>query len=275
MVTHVISEALFPDMQSEVANCPNCSAPISAPVDRSVWVIDHPHPLVPELKIERAFVDDGGIEFYSFASDGKTFARHFIPTIRYLFAREAMPLEMFVEELASTVVPGLPVITRMITKAFFKARQSKTMNCPNPRCKMPISVSVPTDEIGEEPVVWMVGQAHPLPLSGMDLKVMRIVFVSGEIHIYSVSVDGNNGVRDRVPMNQLGLSEEGMGAEMFCTELEDAENDDEEDDEVDDPSLDPGTQTAPVHDPIPDSDHVTATPATAPATNGQQIQQPS
>jgi hypothetical protein len=89
MVTRMISDPLFP-------------APPEAP-DKTeqpvTWVLSHPHPLVPSMKVVRMFVENGGIAVYSAADDGSTGMRNLIPLDRTRLVEEAMPLEVFIDEL--------------------------------------------------------------------------------------------------------------------------------------------------------------------------------
>jgi hypothetical protein len=188
MLTHMISNALFPDMLS--GNCP--------------WSVDDPHPLVPEMKVVRMFVTGGGVDVYSAPDhDGKACTRSFVPMSWIKIIEEVMPLNVFVEELARTVKPGSPTITRMVSNSLSKK---------------------------DEPVVWIVGQPHPHSLSGTNMKVLRILVEEDVAEIYSVSDDGNSGMRHFIPMRQIRFAEEAMAPELFVRELETAENDVGDDD---------------------------------------------
>jgi hypothetical protein len=228
MLAHVVSNALFPEMQSGSVNCQACSAAVAVPSDKSIWSVDDPHPLVPELKVVRMFIDNGGIEIYSVTEDGKSCTRNFVPMDWIRVTEEVMPLDVFVEEVAETVEPGSPMLTRMISNAFYRTQQSK-VSCPN--CKAPLVVFVPSDE----PVAWIVGQLHPHPLSGAKMKVMRMLIDNGGVEIYSISEDSKSGIRNFIPMNWIRLTEEAMAPEKFCQELEKAENDSGDDVGPEDP----------------------------------------
>lgn len=105
MVTRVISDPLFPPEAPAPAPPPAPGAPVPAPVaappaEPLTWVVSHAHPLVPQMKVVRMFVEALGIAVYSVALDGTTGMRNLIPTGRTRFVEEAMPLEVFIDELA-------------------------------------------------------------------------------------------------------------------------------------------------------------------------------
>jgi len=64
------------------------------------WVVSHVHPLVPSMKIVRMFIDGTGIAIYSVSDDGITGMRNLVPMDRTRLVEEAMPMEVFVEEIA-------------------------------------------------------------------------------------------------------------------------------------------------------------------------------
>lgn len=63
------------------------------------WAVSKAHPFVPEMNVVRMFVDRGGVEVYSASNDGKIGIRDLVPMDRVRLIQEAMPLEVFVEEL--------------------------------------------------------------------------------------------------------------------------------------------------------------------------------
>jgi hypothetical protein len=67
-----------------------------------VFAVGHPHPLANDVKIVRMFVAESpdGVEVYSATADGTSGMRDRIPWHRILIVGEAMPLDVFVEELA-------------------------------------------------------------------------------------------------------------------------------------------------------------------------------
>jgi len=140
--------------------------------------------------------------------------------------------------------PNFPMVTRMISDPLFPESKPQTVGCPH--CKGNISVSAPSDK--QEPITWIVGQAHPLV---PDMKLVRMFVDSGGVEVYSVSSDGKAGMRNLVPMDSIRLVEEAMPLDVFVEEITAAE----EDDEPDDPEPDPGDQ--------PD--------APAPVANGQAV----
>ena len=89
MLTRMISNALFSEKGKE-----------------EVWVVGGPHPLVPDLKVIRMFNDHGGVEIYSVTADGKAGTRNFVPMHWVRLTEEAMPIDVFVEELAAAENDG-------------------------------------------------------------------------------------------------------------------------------------------------------------------------
>jgi hypothetical protein len=68
-----------------------------------VWVVGMDHPLSEIAKVVRMFVDRGGVEVYSVAKDetGTRGVRNLIPMTQIRLIEEAMPLDIFAEELAA------------------------------------------------------------------------------------------------------------------------------------------------------------------------------
>jgi hypothetical protein len=96
--------------------------------------------------------------------------------------------------------PGFPMLTRMISDRLFPP-DAKSQGEPQ----------------GEpEPVTWIVGQAHPLV---PDMRVMRMFIDQSVVEVYSVSSDGKAGIRNRVPMHSIRLTEEAMPLDVFVEEL--------------------------------------------------------
>jgi hypothetical protein len=90
MLTRMITNPLFP------------SADPTAPKDEPVtWIVSQSHPLVPNLKVVRMFLDRGGVEVYSVSSDGKVGMRNLVPLASVRLVEEFMPIDVFVEELAA------------------------------------------------------------------------------------------------------------------------------------------------------------------------------
>jgi hypothetical protein len=91
MVTRVVSSALFPEDTPQGTR----------KEDPVTWVISHAHPLVPNVKVVRMFSDQWGVEIYSISDDGRNGMRNFVPRERVRLVEEAMPLDVFIEELAA------------------------------------------------------------------------------------------------------------------------------------------------------------------------------
>lgn len=87
MVTRMISDPLFP---------PEHPSDKEEPV---TWVVSKPHPLVPAMNVVRMFVEGAGVAVYSVAGDGTSGMRNLIPTVRTRLVEEAMPLDIFIDEL--------------------------------------------------------------------------------------------------------------------------------------------------------------------------------
>lgn len=102
-----------------------------------------------------------------------------------------------VVEKLTIPLPGYPMVTRVISFAI-----------------------VPKD--GKEiPIMWAVSEANPL---GSDMKVIRMFVVDqGDVEIYSMSSDGKNCIRDRIPRHLIRVIHEEMPPEVFVEELEAAE----------------------------------------------------
>lgn len=64
-----------------------------------LWVVGKPHPFVPNANVLRMFVTDSGVDVYSVSSNGMKGMRDRIPMTRIRLVQEAMPLEVFAEEL--------------------------------------------------------------------------------------------------------------------------------------------------------------------------------
>ena len=88
MLTRIISNPLLKD-QSEI-----------------VWAIGEDHPLAAGMKIVRMFVEQGSVEIYFVSADGKAAARNRIPLSSVRLIEEAMPLNVFIEELAAAEDDG-------------------------------------------------------------------------------------------------------------------------------------------------------------------------
>jgi hypothetical protein len=86
MLTRMVSHALFAENGKE--------NPVT-------WVVTKPHPLVPEMRVVRMFVDRGGVEIYSVSADGANGMRNLIPMTQIRLIEEAMPLDVFIDELAA------------------------------------------------------------------------------------------------------------------------------------------------------------------------------
>jgi hypothetical protein len=100
MLTRMISNPLFPPP-------PPPSGKASADRDEPmVWIVGSLHPLMPDMKIVRMFVDRGGVEVYSISSDGRSGARNMIPLSSVRLIEEAMPLNVFLQELEAAEDDG-------------------------------------------------------------------------------------------------------------------------------------------------------------------------
>lgn len=91
MLTRMVSDPLFPKEGG------GSSEPIT-------WALSSAHPLVPDMKITRMFVDRNGVvEIYS--HDGKTGMRNVIPQNHVRITEEVMPMEIFAGEIAAAESP--------------------------------------------------------------------------------------------------------------------------------------------------------------------------
>ena len=73
-------------------------------IEPMVWIVGNPHPLVPGCKVVRMFIVNNGVEIYSSPSDPANvlLMRNTIPNENVLLIEEAMPLDIFVEELSAS-----------------------------------------------------------------------------------------------------------------------------------------------------------------------------
>jgi hypothetical protein len=85
MLTRMVSNPLFLDDKGEP----------------KTWIVGQPHPLVTSMKVMRMFVADGGVEVYSVSDDGKAGMRNLVPMATVRLTEEAMPLDVFADELAA------------------------------------------------------------------------------------------------------------------------------------------------------------------------------
>jgi len=78
--------------------------PLKKGSDPIVFALSSPHPLAndPNIKVIRMFVVEApdGVEVYSALADGSAGMRDRIPWSRILVVGEAMPIDVFVDELA-------------------------------------------------------------------------------------------------------------------------------------------------------------------------------
>jgi hypothetical protein len=90
MLTRMISNPLFPEGKGEP----------------TAWIIGQQHPLMPDMKVMRMFIVDAGVEVYAVSTDGKAGTRNLIPMSTIRLTEEAMPLDIFEEELAAAEGEG-------------------------------------------------------------------------------------------------------------------------------------------------------------------------
>ena len=98
MLTRVISNALFPEPVRDARGVVVSTKSIDV-CEPITWAVSQAHPLVPNMKVVRMFVDRGGVEIYSVSDDGQNGMRNLIPMHWVRFVEETMPPEVFVEEL--------------------------------------------------------------------------------------------------------------------------------------------------------------------------------
>lgn len=88
MVTRMVSNPIFPP-----------DKPADTIENAITWVVSQGHPLVPKMHVVRMFISDVGVEIYSVSEDKKNGIRNFMPMALVRFVEEAMPLEVFINEL--------------------------------------------------------------------------------------------------------------------------------------------------------------------------------
>ena len=102
-----------------------------------------------------------------------------------------------------------------------------------------------TDHLkGNEPLTWKLKGDHPyVP----EMKVMAMFLHSSILEIYST--DGKTGLRERIPMTRVRITQEYISSDIFNDELDASEVkhlDIDEEDEDDEPEAPPKTAlTAP------------------------------
>lgn len=100
MVTRVVTDALFPE---PVPRGPRGESLLPPGFPRAeeplTWLVGQKHPLDENITIVRMFRTPEGVEVYSFGYDNGI--RSFLPVHQVRFIEEAMPIDMFIEELAA------------------------------------------------------------------------------------------------------------------------------------------------------------------------------
>lgn len=96
MVTRMISDPLFPPSAG------GSDAPIT-------WVVAQAHPLVTSMKIVRMFIEPNGVAVYSVSDDGMSGMRNLVPMDCTRLVEEAMPLDVFADELQDAEDAAGPV----------------------------------------------------------------------------------------------------------------------------------------------------------------------
>lgn len=84
------------DMQRQAAQAEPTDQPLT-------WVAGQFHPLVPNMRIVRMYVDDTGVSVYS--HDGKNGMRHFVPIALVRLVEEVMTLDAFVDAIEDEEAP--------------------------------------------------------------------------------------------------------------------------------------------------------------------------
>lgn len=107
VLTRMVSDPLFPETKPQVMACPHCKQNLSLPLPTQgkeepiTWVISKQHPLLPDMKVIRMFLDHDGVEVYSVSADGRSGMRNMVPMAKIRLTEEAMALDVFAEELAA------------------------------------------------------------------------------------------------------------------------------------------------------------------------------
>ena len=109
MLTRMLSDPLFPPTETKTVACPHCkqNLAVNVPVPSSkekdepiAWIVGQQHPLMPEMEILRMFIEDDGVMVYSVSKDKRAGSRNLVPMKSVRLTEEAMPLDVFAEELA-------------------------------------------------------------------------------------------------------------------------------------------------------------------------------
>jgi hypothetical protein len=93
MVTRILSNPLFPP-DPAAQNLISKDEPVA-------WIVGSPHPFVSNMTVVRMFIDpeDAVAEVYALAKDGRSGTRNLIPLSQIRLVEEAMPLDVFLEQL--------------------------------------------------------------------------------------------------------------------------------------------------------------------------------
>jgi hypothetical protein len=97
MVVHMISNPMFPGEREVDAN-----GQLTGRVGKEEpihWVVSKPHPFVANFNVLRMFMDRGSVEVYSVSADNARGMRDVVPMHCVRLVQEAMPMDIFVEEL--------------------------------------------------------------------------------------------------------------------------------------------------------------------------------
>lgn len=107
----------------------------------------------------------------------------------------------------------------------------------------PIVTRAVTDNLkGDVPITWQLQGPHPYVT---DMKVMAMFLHSGILEIYST--DGKTGLRERIPLSRVRITQEHISSDIFNDELDASEAkhlDIDEEEEPDTLSPTNGTATA-------------------------------
>jgi hypothetical protein len=91
-LTRVVSNPIFSDRDEPIT-----------------WAVRTLHPIIDTYTVVRMFADLGGVEIYSLSTDGKSGMRNTIPTSKIRLIEEAMPFDVFKEELEAAMYASAPV----------------------------------------------------------------------------------------------------------------------------------------------------------------------
>ncbi len=126
-----------------------------------------------------------------------------------------------------------PIVTLVVSDPIFPVEskpqpppsppQQQQAKCPH--CQGPIYIPAPTpaveaDSEEPKPVYWGLGKPHPFEVR---LKIVRMHRLRDVVYIFSITSDAQACIIDELPFRSVRLVERSAGAEVFASELAEAD----------------------------------------------------